>query len=75
MAQPPGFACLAMFLGVEAKRIGQIGGGRRKTNGALDVAMIQSLVRKGRVDDLTHHQPGPARTTVRLWMSPRFRED
>lgn len=43
---------LALFLGLEPKRIGQIGGGKDKLNGALDVAMIQSLVRKGEVKDL-----------------------
>lgn len=45
-------AQLSMFLGLEEKEIGQIGGGKRKPNGRLDVAMIQSLVRQGRVDDL-----------------------
>lgn len=45
-------AQLAMFLGVEEKEIGQIGGGKHKPNGNLDVAMIQSLVRKGCVDDI-----------------------
>ncbi|HEX4961862.1 MAG TPA: DEAD/DEAH box helicase family protein [Thermoanaerobaculia bacterium] len=44
-------AQLSMFLGLEEKEIGQIGGGKRKPNGHLDVAMIQSLVRQGRVDD------------------------
>ncbi len=44
-------AQLAMFLGVGGKEIGQIGGGKRKPNGRLDVAMIQSLARKGQVDD------------------------
>jgi superfamily II DNA or RNA helicase len=43
---------LAMFLDIDEKQIGQIGGGQRKPNGHLDVAMIQSLVRKGKVDDL-----------------------
>ena len=42
---------LSTFLDVEAKAIGRIGGGRRKPNGLLDVALIQSLVRKGVVDD------------------------
>lgn len=45
-------AQLSMFLGLEEKEIGRIGGGKRKANGRLDVAMIQSLVRQGRVDDL-----------------------
>jgi superfamily II DNA or RNA helicase len=42
---------LSMFLGLEPKAIGQIGGGKRAPNGRLDVAMLQSLVRGGRVDD------------------------
>ena len=42
---------LATFLGVPVKAIGRIGGGRKKPTGALDVAVIQSLVRKGVVDD------------------------
>jgi superfamily II DNA or RNA helicase len=43
---------LSLFLKVEPKDIGQIGGGKRSANGRLDVAMIQSLVRAGKVDDL-----------------------
>ncbi len=42
---------LSSFLGVPAKTIGRIGGGRKKPTGILDVALIQSLVRKGVVDD------------------------
>ncbi|MFA7344462.1 MAG: DEAD/DEAH box helicase family protein [Terrimicrobiaceae bacterium] len=42
---------LSQFLGVPAKSIGSFGGGRRKLNGSLDVALLQSLVRKGTVDD------------------------
>jgi superfamily II DNA or RNA helicase len=45
-------AQLAMFLGIDEKRIGRIGGGKRKPNGLIDVATIQSLVRKDEVDDL-----------------------
>ena len=45
-------AQLAMFLDIDEKNIGQIGGGQRKPNGRLDVAMMQSLVRKEGVDDL-----------------------
>ncbi|MEK7269907.1 MAG: DEAD/DEAH box helicase family protein [Planctomycetota bacterium] len=44
-------AQLSMFLGVDEKAIGQIGGGKRKPNGRLDVAMLQSLVRGSAVDD------------------------
>jgi superfamily II DNA or RNA helicase/very-short-patch-repair endonuclease len=42
---------LAAFLDVPAKSIGRISGGRSKPTGVLDVAVIQSLVRKGVVDD------------------------
>ncbi len=42
---------LATFLDVAAKNIGCIGGGRKKPTGRIDVAIIQSLVRKGVVDD------------------------
>jgi superfamily II DNA or RNA helicase len=36
---------LAMFLGIAANEIGQIVGGKKKANGLLDVAMIQTLFR------------------------------
>jgi superfamily II DNA or RNA helicase/very-short-patch-repair endonuclease len=42
---------LSVFLGTPAKAIGRIGGGRSRPNGQIDVAVIQSLVRKGVVDD------------------------
>lgn len=42
---------LVSFLGIDLKDIGQIGAGKNKTNGFLDVAMIQSMERKGVVDD------------------------
>jgi superfamily II DNA or RNA helicase len=42
---------LAMFLGLGPSEIGQIGAGKRLPSGRLDVAMIQSVVRRGRVDD------------------------
>ncbi len=45
-------AQLALFFDINRREIGQIGAGKRKPNGRLDVAMIQSLVRKGQVDDL-----------------------
>jgi superfamily II DNA or RNA helicase len=45
-------AQLSLFLEIEPKEIGEIGGGRRRRNGRLDVAMLQSLVRGGTVDDL-----------------------
>ncbi len=42
---------LSEFLGVSPKQIGRLGSGRRKLTGRLDVAIIQSLVRKGVVKD------------------------
>lgn len=45
-------AQLGMFLNLETKFIGRIGGGKRHVTGQIDVAMIQSLVRKGQVADL-----------------------
>ena len=42
---------LSAFLGLPPKAIGRMGGGRKKPTGALDVAVIQSLVRKGVVKD------------------------
>jgi superfamily II DNA or RNA helicase len=43
---------LSIFLGLDQKDIGQIGGGKRKPSGIVDVALIQSLSRKGVVDDI-----------------------
>ncbi len=45
-------ARLAVFLDVDQKEIGQIGGGKRKSTGRIDVAVIQGLSKKGVVDDL-----------------------
>lgn len=45
-------AQLALFLGVDRREIGQIGGAKRTPTGRLDVAMIQSLVRWDAVADL-----------------------
>jgi superfamily II DNA or RNA helicase/very-short-patch-repair endonuclease len=42
---------LSTFLGLAAKSIGRIGGGRARLNGQLDVAILQSLVKQGVVDD------------------------
>jgi len=43
---------LATFLGIPKKAIGQIGGGKDKPNGVLDVGVIQSLSHKGVVKDI-----------------------
>jgi superfamily II DNA or RNA helicase len=43
---------LQLFLDISDKEIGQIGGGKRKPSGVIDVATIQSLSRKGIVNDI-----------------------
>lgn len=45
-------ARLAAFLGIDEKAIGQVGAGKKKPTGIIDVAMIQSLSKKGVVDDI-----------------------
>jgi superfamily II DNA or RNA helicase len=42
---------LAMFLGIPIDEIGQIGGGKTKRTGSIDVAVIQSLHREREVKD------------------------
>jgi superfamily II DNA or RNA helicase len=72
-----------MFLGTEAKTIGQIGAGKRSPTGRLDVAMIQSLVREERVDNVVatygqvivdecHHIPAVSFERVLAEMKARF---
>ncbi len=43
---------LKTFLHIDPNQIGAIGGGKRKPTGIVDVALIQSLVRNGEVDDI-----------------------
>jgi superfamily II DNA or RNA helicase len=43
---------LTAFSNLPRDAIGMIGGGRRKPRGQVDVALIQSLVRKGEVNDI-----------------------
>jgi superfamily II DNA or RNA helicase len=45
-------AQLSMFLNMDPKSIGQIGGGKRHLTGQLDVATLQSLVQKDAVLDI-----------------------
>ena len=45
-------AQLSTFLGLPKKSIGTIGSGKSKVTGTIDVAMMQSLVRKDEVADL-----------------------
>jgi superfamily II DNA or RNA helicase len=43
---------LSTFSNMPRDAFGMIGGGRRKPKGQVDVALIQSLIRKGEVDDI-----------------------
>jgi superfamily II DNA or RNA helicase len=43
---------LKTFLSMDDSSIGTIGGGKRKPSGRIDIALIQSLVRNGEVNDL-----------------------
>ena len=43
---------IAEFLGLDTKDIGQIGSGKTKQTGKVDVAVIQSLIRKGEVKNI-----------------------
>lgn len=74
---------LALSLAIEPKNVGQIGAGRAKPNGRLDVAMVQSLVRKGSVSDLvagygqviqdeSHHCPAVSFERVLAEVKARF---
>jgi len=45
-------ARLRTFLDIDPTKIGVIQGGKRKPTGLIDVALMQSLVRKGEVDDV-----------------------
>jgi superfamily II DNA or RNA helicase len=45
-------ARLGAFLGLDPKQVGIIGAGKRKLTGMLDIALIQSLARKGVVSDV-----------------------
>jgi superfamily II DNA or RNA helicase len=42
---------LSSFLGIDEKQIGKLGGGKHKHGGFIDIALMQSLNRKGEVDD------------------------
>ena len=46
---------LSTFLGLPHDRIGRIGGGIRKPTGTIDVAIMQSLVRRGSVKESVRH--------------------
>ena len=74
---------LAAFLNVPAKAIGRLGGGRKSLTTQLDVALIQSLVRKGVVHDCVgsyghlivdecHHLPAASFEQVARRSKARF---
>ena len=76
-------AQLGVFLDLDPAQIGQIGGGRRKAKGVVDVAMIQSLVRRDEVDpivaeyghvvvDECHHVPAASFERVMREVRARF---
>ncbi len=43
---------IALFLQIDKKQIGKIGGGKRKPTGVIDVAIMQSLSKQQQVNDL-----------------------
>lgn len=74
---------LGLFLGLEPDEIGKIGSGKSKPTGVIDVAMIQSLGRKGEVADLVgaygqvivdecHHVPAVSFERVMGEVKARF---
>lgn len=76
-------AQLAQFLGVPLKDIGQIGGGKKRPTGRIDVAMLQSLSSKKKdapvpegyghvVVDECHHIAAESFEAVMKQLSPRF---
>jgi hypothetical protein len=46
---------LQSFLGVGPEVVGTIGGGKARPTGRIDVAVMQSLARRGEVDDMVVH--------------------
>ncbi len=76
-------ARLRSFLDIEPNQIGVVGGGKRKPTRIIDVALIQSLVRNGEVDDLVagyghlvvderHHLPAVSFELVARRAKARF---
>jgi superfamily II DNA or RNA helicase len=76
-------AQLALFLGLDQREIGQFGAGKRSANGRLDIAMIQSLARRGTVNDVVaqygqvivdecHHVPAASFERVLAEVKARF---
>ena len=76
-------AQLQVFLGLGAKEVGQIGGGKHKPTGRIDVAIIQSLANRDGVSDLVgnygqvivdecHHAPATSFERVMKEVRARF---
>jgi hypothetical protein len=66
---------LSTFLDVPAKSIGRIGGGRSRPTGMLDVAVMQSLVKKGVVGK-SGHAPACANALGRgISETPRIKHE
>jgi len=76
-------ARLGAFLDLPASAIGRIGGGARRPGGIVDVGVIQSLVRKGEVDDMVadyghlvvdecHHLPAVSFEAVAARARPKY---
>lgn len=74
---------LEQFLNVENRHIGLIGGGKRKTTGRIDIAIVQSLSKKGVVDDIVaeyghlvvdecHHISAPSFEAITRQFKGRF---
>lgn len=77
------WAQLCAFLDLKPAQIGQVGGGKRKVTGEVDVAMIQSLVRRDQVNpmvadyghiivDECHHVPAVSFERVMREVRARF---
>lgn len=74
---------LSTFLNLPAQAIGRLGGGRKKLTGTIDIGLIQSVARKGVVNDLVnryghliidecHHLPASTFEEVVLHTRARF---
>ena len=77
------FDRLQTFLNIPAKQIGRLGGGKKKTTGLIDIALIQSLTKHSDLDALTskyghvivdecHHIPSISFDNVMRQFKARF---
>ena len=74
---------LSVFLGIDVNAIGIVGGGKKSLTGVVDIALLQSLNRKGEVPDFVgdyghvvvdecHHLPAFSFETVLRRVKARF---